>query len=605
MVTITYPALTLAGGTAVSGKDAAFLLPTAFSGVQVTYGGESCADSPEAGTMAGTVFIPAQHAAFHPQLADPASLRATINGEDMRIFYGTVDDLTIKDVAGAELPEYIPNSQNMASLDGWEIRQGTSWATAAAFPADYLVGGARVSATGPVPADLGEYLFFRPPAAPVANTNQAYVLAVMAQAPIATTWTAEWLDAAGAVLYSFQPYMYYTPGAYMGDYEAQYSEPLYPSYGATQLRLTAACELDPTDEPWQQECGIDGITLHLLPAGAAGLADAKVPRPAGRWVTFKASDVLATAARLVVGSTPWPQHSVEGRTEALNAIVPAGAVTFGFGSRDPYALLAPRDIDKQNTLEIYQRILASAGDLAVAATAPASWIVPASLPRYPQVLADIGGVAEIVTDPNVPELPAGAVQAGSLQTDITTMANQVRLEYRTITDVMAQTADDASVLYVNDASVIAYGAMGRSITTDLAVAAGSRAEDKARRLADAQALPYYRLADKVRLVASQLPDAANLARIYSAEVGFGQLVHIAGAPQLLGDYHRIRAAVLTFGRQPAVELDVEPPDYAAPEALTFDETYGTPAPAPFDTLTLADFDNITLDQLKRISAVEE
>jgi len=604
MVTIEYPALTMAGGTFNPSKVGAFILPTSFSGLTVTYGGDSCADSPEAGTMAGRVFIPEQHAAFHPRLADPVHLRATVNGVDMRIMYGTVDDLIIEDVAGEPLPELIPNTRSMQDLAGWEVRTGTSWDTGAQLAADVTIDGARVTATGPVPADLGSYVFMRLPLAPI-EAGRPYVLTAMQLGPTGgSSFTADYLDAGGAVVYSEQLYTYYTPGSFNGDYMPHRSTVFYPNYGATHLRLTAAMELDPTGQPWEQTTGLDGVVLHRLPDGATELPAAR-RRPPGRWVQFKAADILATAARLILGTTPWPQQTVEGRTQALNALVPAGAVTFGFGTRDPFALLAPRDIDKQNTLEIYQRILASSGDLAIAATAPARYVQPASLPRYPQVIADVAGVATVVTDPNVPELPAGAIQAGALQTDITTMANQVRLEYRQITDVMEQTAEDASTLYVNEASLIAYGAMGRSISTDLAVIEGSRAEDKASRLAAAQGTPYYRLADKLRLVSSQIPEAPAVARIYSADAGFGQLVHVAGGPALLGEYHRIRAAVLTFGRQPAVELDVEPPDYAAPEALTFGETFGTPAPVPFDTLTLADFAGITLGELRTISAMEE
>lgn len=600
MVTVEHPALTLAGGTFTPGKEAAFILPTAFSGLQVNYGGDSCADHPEPGSMTGRVFIPEHHGAFYPRLADPAHFRATVNGVDMRIFYGTVDEILIEDVAGDELPALIPNSRNMANLTGWTVTTGTSYGASTPLAADYLVDGARVTADGPVPPDIGHYVYIRPPAAPVDDTR-GYIVTVMGQAPVGVPYfSVEWLDAGDAVLHSHALYMHYTPGSFNGDYIAQRSEPVWPVFGAVKMRITAACELDSAGAAWQQTCGLDGIVLHELLPGATELPKL---RPAGRWVQFKSADILATAARLIVGSTPWPQQTVEGRTEALNEIVPAGAVTFGFGSRDPFAVLAPRDIDKQNLLDIYRRVLASSGDLAIAAATAPALVAPASLPRYPSIIAEVGGVAEIVPDPLIPELPAGSIVAGALQTDITTMANQIRLEYRTITDVMEQTAEDSSALYVNEPSVIAYGAMGRSISTDLAVIAGSRAEDKASRLAVAQALPYYRLADRVRLVASQIPAAATVARLYSADVGFGQLVSIDGGPALLGNYHRIRAASLTFGKLPAVEFDIEPPDYSAPEALTFGEAADTNP--PFDTLTLADFAGITIGQLATVSALEE
>ncbi|UVK60165.1 minor tail protein [Arthrobacter phage SerialPhiller] len=599
MVTITNPGLSLAGGVMHPSKDAAFILPTAFAGLQITYGGDSCSDHPQPGSAAGSVFIPAQHAAFYPRLADPVTLRATINGEDTRIFYGTIDDLIVEDVAGDELPAIIPNSRHMQSLAGWTITQGTSRAGAVALPADYLVDGARVSATGPQPGGLGSYVYIAAPAAPI-NTARAYVVTAMAQSPVGYPYlSVEWINAAGAVVQTDELYSYYIPPSLQGDYYALHTATFWPPMDAVKACIVAASELDPTAEPWEQAVGIDGLVLHELPAGVYTLPRYK--RPAGRYVKFKASDILATAARLIVGDTPWPQQTIENRTAALNDLVPAGAVSFGFGSADPFALLGPRDIDKQNMLEIYQRILASAGDLAIAATAPARFIAPASLPRFPMVIADDGtGTAVIITDPLVPELPAGAIEYGPLQTDVTTMSNQIRVEYRQITDTMSQTAEDAAQLYSNDESVAAFGAMARSVTTDLSVVEGSRAEAKARRLAVAQATPFYRMADNVKLVEAAIPEAANVARLYSADYGFGQLVRIPDAPSLLGQYHRIKAASITFGKPAAVELDIEPSDYAAPEPVSFGETFGQ----PFDTLTLSAFAGITLGDLTTTSAQE-
>lgn len=581
-------------------KDAAFILPTAFAGLQITYGGDSCSDHPQPGTAAGSVFIPEQHAAFYPRLADPVTMRATINGEDMRIFYGTVDDLTVEDVAGDELPAIIPNSRHMQNLAGWTVTQGTSRAGAVPLQADYLVDGARVSATGPQPAGLGSYVYIAAPAAPVKPGNlQAYIVTCMALSPLSyPALSVEWIDAGGAVVQTDELYSNYIPPSLQGDYFALHTAAFYPPMDAAKARIVAAAELDPSLEPWEQAVGIDGLVLHELPAGTYTLPRYK--RPAGRYVKFKASDILATAARLVVGDTPWPQQTVEGRTIALNDLVPAGAVTFGFGSADSTALLGPRDIDKQNMLEIYQRVLASAGDLAIAATAPARYVAPASPASFPQVLGNNAGTAVIIDDPLVPDLPAGAIEYGPLQTDVTTMANQIRVEYRRIVDTMTQEAEDAAALYTNDASVITFGAMARTIGTDLAVVEGSRAEDKARRLSVAQAAPFYRMADSVKLVASQIPEAGNVARIYSADLGFGQLVKIPDAPALLGQYHRVKAATITFGKPAAVELDIEPSSYAAPEPITL----GAMTQPPLDTLTLAGFTGVTFDQIQRVSAQE-
>lgn len=604
-MSIKWPALTIAGATCNPSVAGAFLLPTAFSGVTVTYGGESCVDNPEPGTIAGDVFIPEHHRAFYPKLADPVSLRATINEQDMRVTAGILDELTVKDTPGVhELPQLIPNSRAMLGLTGWAFRHGTSWDTGTALAGEYIAGAGQVTATAPVPADFGRYTFIRPPLAPVDTTgSNGFIITAMGAAAIGyPEFTVDFLNAAGAVLYSTKPYIEYVGGAYKSEWTALRTSVMWAPWGTVNVRITSAHELDPTAAGFEQEAGIDGIVLHQLPAGTDQLPKL---RPAGRWVRFKATDVLGAAGRLVVGTTPWPQQTIEGRTQALNDIVPATYVTFGFGSRDPYQLLAPRDIDKQNALEVYQRILASSGDLAIAATWPIRGVVPAPLPRFAQVLADVGGVAEIVTDPGVPELPAGAIIDDQLQTDVTTMANQVRLEYREITSLEEQTAEDANRLYVNAASINAFGAMARSIATDLADPAGTVAESKAKRIADAQAQPFYRLADRLRLVSSQIPDAPAVAKLYSAETGFTQLVHVPDGPAELGEFLRVRGAVLTFGRLPAVELDVEPAGYAAPEPVSFAETLGTPPAAPFDTLTLGDFTNVTLGQLATVSTMED
>lgn len=605
MVTIQEAALTIAGGTYNPGKPAAFILPTAFSGLTVSYGGDSCADHPGPGSISGRVFIPEQHAAFHPRIADPVHLRATINGDDMRMFYGTVDEIVIEDVDGEPLPAIIPNSRGMQNLAGWTVTTGTTYAGATPVPATYLLDGARVSALGPTQGATAGKLWFTTPAAPVSETRP-YVVTVMAESPTGLpALKAQWLNGAGVVIKTEDLYRWYTAGSFNGDYSPLRTNGTYPPVGAKSVRIIVECDLYPNRESWQQACGVDGIVLHELPYGTWEIPTLKPDkRPPGRWVTFKASDILATAARLIVGTTPWPSQTVEGRTAALNALVPAGAVTFNEGgTRDPFRLLGPRDIDKQNMLEIFQRVLASSGDLAVASSNFARYVVAASLPRYPQIIDRVNGVATIVKDPLVPELPAGSIVAGPMQTDITTMANQIRVEYRVVTDTMAQTGDDASAVYVNADSLTVYGAMGRSISTDLATVAGSRAEDKARRLAESQAQPFYRLADKVRLVSSQIPDAPNVARLYSADIGFGQLIYVPDAPAVLGNYHRVRGATLTLGREPAVELDVEPPDYSAPEALTFGEARNTTP--PFNILKLSEFQNITIGQLKYVSALEE
>ena len=66
-MSIKWPALTIAGATCNPSVAGAFLLPTAFSGVTVTYGGESCVDNPGPGTSAGDVFIAEHHRAFYPK----------------------------------------------------------------------------------------------------------------------------------------------------------------------------------------------------------------------------------------------------------------------------------------------------------------------------------------------------------------------------------------------------------------------------------------------------------------------------------------------------------------------------------------------------------
>lgn len=560
MVLIQVPELSLAGAAFTSGRTAAFLLPTAFSGLTIEYGGESCLDNPDPASMAGAVFIPNHHAGFMPQLADIAKFRCSINGRPQFLYSGLVDEFTIDDVDGPELPELIPNSRNMTDPAGWAASWGTAPGQHVVVP-DVVNDRLTISPPKPAEFDYTQFGYITTPAAPVVP-GAPYRLTFMSLDQLGQAEVhAEWLDGAGALLWSQNVYPSATAG-WQGEWHAGHAGPFYGDWQASTVRFVFKLALRPAGNDQPNTVGLSGVVLHELLPGRENYAGEV--RPAGRYLTFKSSDITATAARLMVGTTPWTGDTVAGRTDKLNGIVPAGVVSFGYGDYQN-TWLGARDVDRQSALEIFQRVSASNGDTVAASPLWDRSIVPLAKPRYRSVLDVVNGQAVVLTDPSIAVVPARAIAHAPLQTAITDMSNQVRVEYRAEIDYT--TAEDGTVTFTNDASVAAFGPMARSIATDLAAPTGP-AMDRAERITKAQAAPTYRLPDSVQLVQSQLPDGDELGELYSPDTGYGRLVRITGGPALLGEYHRVRGAVSVFGRQPSLVLDIEPENHAAPAPVS-------------------------------------
>ena len=591
MVTFTDHRFSLKGLTFNANAATAFINPTVFSGLSVKYGADTCSDHPGPATMNGRVFIPEEYAAFYPTLNDTTSYQTGGPGGSAPVFRGRIDGLTIEDVDGFRAPTRINNSRAMTDLSPASVASRWNFYTNASDVPEVASNGTLGDGPNRVQAAPGTLVTTQPrsvrtvtPYAPV-TAGQEYAFKTLAHAGFASAQVRfQWYTVntgTGLISSDFAavPYL----GSENNKWFGVTTEAMTAPAGAKFVRISI--NLTPADSgPYSGSIALDTVAL---------LAGAEMKdRPAGRWVTFQASDVTASAARLMVGGFPWPAEPADIRVGHLNELVPKEVFVF---QTDPINTteLAYRDVDNQSSMAIFQRIAASIGAVAVASPNYETLITTGRPPRSPVSLEMIAGTPQIVDDPDLVKVPAGSIRKGPLSTSITGLSNTVKFGYRSWVE---GGAEDASATIQNAESIAAYGPMARTIDTDLPAPSG-KAWDQAQRMITAQSEPVYRLADSTQVVLPALPATAPSWDVFNAVEGFRRLVHIPDAPDLIGPYHRIRAAQMVFGAKPALTLDLEPANQIASDAVTF---YDLTQP-PYSGVPFSKFTHLTFDQLNTAS----
>lgn len=614
MVTFNAPRLSLADGFLYPYTDLAFLLPTAFSPFTTNYGADSCSDHPAPSTASGRVFIPSYHSWFYPDLNDAVSLKTIINGVDTAVGRWLVDSLTINDVPGDGYnPGLFPNSRNMQNTTGWAFSWGTTEGQNLVTPA-FVKGGAHLELTVPKAPAAGYFAFITTPRAPVTPGIGYHLTAMMHDAvpdwfsnTNGFTLTMKWYNAAGALLKVDAGVWVEMPDTDLIDNRGwrwlATGAPVQAPAGAASMAatfkyaMTAAADAFPPLTT-ERMAGLDGVSLHADKGIWDPTAFAGNKRPAGRWVDFSASDISAYTGRLMIASEPWPQQDVDARFGSLRDAVAAAGGNVEFDTYSNILQLAYRDVDNQSALDNYQTILNSIGEIAVASPVWLNRMTFADPARFVKVLIILStGMAAIIDDPNQVTIPAGAISAGALQSSITGLSNKVVLNYRKPT---VDGSEDASASVSNPASIAAYGPMVRTVSTDLTAPEG-RAWDKAASLVKTQAAPVYSMADKIKLVTSQIPDTPGVAKLFTVMTGFRRIVIIPDAPALLGVNQRVKAGTFVFGANPSVALDVEPSDQIAPDPINLRDIAYRPD-AMFTNVKLPKYVNVRLGDLKTTSA---
>lgn len=553
MVTVTDHRLAVSGLTYNPSKENAFIMPTAFSPATIKYGADTCSDNPSPTTLQGRLFIPNDYAEFFPVLNDPVTYTFSSGGGNVAPFSGRIDGITIEDVPGAQPPAAFPQSRTITATDRWVFRDGSIDAPGAVLPV--VLDSSKPSRVGMAPTTqpLQTYGTMTTPPAPVTPAVE-YKFTALAFGAISgfTAVAFTWYNAAGEVISVVYPGSIYMPtNNLLFSSLATYPATAPPA----AVTVTISVQLD-VNSSYEPVVYLDTVNL-VTPAQAK-------ERPAGRWVTFQASDATATAGRIMVGDIPWRPETVWSRLSRLNAIIPNRVVKFSTPTID-VTQLAYRDVDKQSSLALFQRIVSSIGNVALANPQYEMEISTAADPRSPLSLEVVSGNPVLVEDPSLAHLPAGCIRSGPMSTSITGLSNTVQFNYR---EGNNDGSEDASVSITNATSVTAYGPMARTVDTDLPAPAGL-AWDRAQRLIQKQATPYYRLADNAKVIVDQLPNVPASGSLFGAMTGFRRLVYIPDAPAIIGPYHRIHAASMTFGKTTELELELEPADLIPVTTVSF------------------------------------
>lgn len=584
MVNVRYRELSIKGMLTSPRKATAYLVPTAFSGLTVKYGADSCSDHPDTSTMSGSLFIPEHHQHFYPDLNDEATFQFWGTDRNSRVFFGLIDSLTIQDRTGEPLPAGFPNARDMQNLDGWDFRRGT---TPAGSPvaATFTPGGSHIEITTPLKTgSAAEYVFITSPQAPVNPAKQYRVTGLYR--PMVDQFTGTrtirydllWYDAAGALASTVDDVSTEWSSTTAQTWQQLDTRRIWPPSNAAFLAVRAWCPIAdyyPASVPLP--AGVDGLTLHedLVTKPMNGSR-----RSPGRFFTFTASDITATAGRLMIGGLPFPPEYAGDRIIRINNIV--APVYEMVASNLPSTALAYRDIDNQSSLDVVRRVAASTGDVAMASNQWGSRVIGYGDPvRFSRVLKVLpAGAAAIVEDPLQITVPASAIHDAPLTTGITGLSNQVQFNYRLPAE---DGSEDATAVVRNPESMARYGPMSRTIDTDLAAPTG-RAWDKAQQIAEAQGTPSYSLDGSINLVESQIPDGPGIYRLFEAQKAFRSIVVIPDAPDLLGKYQRIKAGTLTFGKKIEISLEVEPEGQVIPDAITWADLSTS---LPYQTIKLS------------------
>lgn len=550
--------------------------PTALSPASVSYGADTCSDHPKPAAMNGRLFIPADYADFYPTLNDRVNYSIAGPSGNADVFRGRIDALTILDTEGFEPPAVVPQSRNISATSGWVTRHGTLAAPGVLAPIVAPAGGNRVGmATNAVTWPNNSYGTITTPATPV-TAGESYVftaLAYMAQFSVQIRFS--WYRSNGTLLS--------TAAASTGYIWAKNEEWLpIVSTAMTAPAAAATVRIGVQLQSWTE-----GGPIHLDTVNLVTAAEAK-QRPAGRYFTFTAADITATAARLMVGGLPFPAEPAADRVQRINALVPRDVINFQIQALDTTAL-EYRDIDNQSSLTVFQRVANSIGNVAMADPQFETVIITANPPRSPLSLEVVAGNPVLVEDPALVKVPAGCIEHGALSTSITGLSNSVQFNYRLAT---VDGSEDASETVLNPDSIQDFGPMGRSIDTDLPAPAG-RAWQNAQRIVTAQSRPLYRLADQAKVVVKQLPASGPSMDLFGAMEGFRRLVHIPDAPEIIGHYHRVHGAAMTFGKETTLALDLEPADLIPATSVTFYDI-GRP---PYNHMPFSKFAGLTFADL--------
>jgi hypothetical protein len=338
--------------------------PTAFSGVEITWGAESCIEHPEPSRANISLWVPKTHMNYIPQLGDIVSVRggAVVAGavtvaNTVDMFTGKVESVKLKDdyqpYAGYVAPAQINYVSAVADAASGTAAVAAGWNL-------YYAGGdlaAYVSIKGNVftvnkPPNIGTSSFYvYTPRVPVASDK---VIRLSHGLPNTRLYIFE--TRANGTTVKTDVNQFTNDQGYFD---------LYPQMETTHLSFGFASNWG--SDNFQYTVG--PFTATQEAANSVVLAD-----PPGYLVNIVASDALAEGGRLRLSDKPWSTADVYSRFWQIKEAARDSGVKFAYnitedqGVVDTYnVMIAPRDVDSAPALEVYQKTAMAAGLTVISA----------------------------------------------------------------------------------------------------------------------------------------------------------------------------------------------------------------------------------------------
>jgi hypothetical protein len=371
--------------------------PTIFSGVEISWGADSCIEHPDASRAELSLWVPKTHKAFLPSLGEVVKVNAYLTPPEnaslytntARMFTGKVESIKLQDDHKATPAVAIPNSVNITATTGWTLRYSTTGASEA---------GRVAAAATVVDGDSFKYPFTS------SGTHWFFTKTPRFNVTAGQNYTITWTDNNGTAYYTSEVRYYNSSGAQVGSMAQTISLMegrlvFTPPVGA----VTADVELITNMSSLSGLASVDGYyKIGKIVLG--------VPDSSGYRINITAADALAEASRLRLSDKPWLFTTVFGRQNRIATLASNAGVDFEeWPSDDQGAVEANdtwvrgRDVDSFPALEAYQRATMAAGHTVISAD---NKVQPSRKMNLPQVLGSSqpvsGAVYKASTGTGVP-----------------------------------------------------------------------------------------------------------------------------------------------------------------------------------------------------------
>jgi hypothetical protein len=383
-------------------------LPTVFSGVEITWGAESCIEHSEPTRAQLSLWVPKTHAECIPELGDVVTVKggAEVSGSvsPVSIFTGKVESVTVQDdhvPYAYTAPVEVEKSPAEVLNGTWTIRYAIGGTKYDMEPYTTLANGVFSSTRAPGVTDNSIYDFFTPEfnvtsgayiklKTGIAGAIEVYVVESKANGTVVKAGFLEAVDGTLGVLLDPQTTKMYF--GYTGRWTSGQTEVSAGPFSAVQMSANTV------------------------------LAD-----PPGYRINVTAADALAEGARLRLSSSPWGETDAEYRLYRIAEVAEKSGVDFAKyitinqgGAEALNVTVIERDVDSAPALELYQRTLMSIGHTAISAN---NVIQPSTKLKLPTVLdIDMTGVTTLYS------WAGGAFASKSLKkvNGVTTRTNEAR-----------------------------------------------------------------------------------------------------------------------------------------------------------------------------------